>query len=241
MTTQKELQRWMVEARTNPQAEEAMLQALLSATLYAHIPKRQVPGRMRFIQFIRPDNGQTALPLFTSMAQAKVAVRRSERILAMPGRRLLELTRGALLLLNPNEERIALYPEEVDALLAGRPLGTYINEKVEADIQVVATAPSMDIEEVRSRLQSLYERLQTVEACFAVEIDPSPNYEGPSILLGITVPQVDVERVLRATLVTLQDVIPHLGMPLLITGLSPSKAMDAMYSEGVVLYSKAAM
>jgi len=45
--------------------ENAFFKALLDATLYAHVPVKQVRGRVRFIQFVRPDNGQTVLPIFT--------------------------------------------------------------------------------------------------------------------------------------------------------------------------------
>ena len=55
-------------------AEDAFFRALLKSTVYAHIPLApSPPGRMRFVQFVRPDNGQTVLPFFSDREQAEVA------------------------------------------------------------------------------------------------------------------------------------------------------------------------
>ena len=53
-------------------AEDAFFKALLDATVYAHVPiEGAPPGRMRFIQFLHPGNGQTVLPFFSDRAQAE--------------------------------------------------------------------------------------------------------------------------------------------------------------------------
>lgn len=47
-------------------AEEAFFKALLNCTVYAHVPVEPAPpDRMRFVQFVRPDNSQTVLPFFS--------------------------------------------------------------------------------------------------------------------------------------------------------------------------------
>lgn len=51
----------------------------------------------------------------------------------MAGRRLLELTRGATLMLNPNRDHLTFYPPEIGALLEGRPLGVFLQETLEVD------------------------------------------------------------------------------------------------------------
>jgi hypothetical protein len=100
--------------------------ASLNATVYAHVPMEGPPeGVMHFIQFIRPDNGLTMLPLFSDKGQAEEAANKAALIVAMSGRDLFELTRGASLMLNPNVDAIALYPPGVTALLEGRPLGSF--------------------------------------------------------------------------------------------------------------------
>lgn len=49
---------------------------------------------MRFLQFVRPDNGQTVLPFFSERAQAEAAAGNAALIVAMSGRDLFELTGG---------------------------------------------------------------------------------------------------------------------------------------------------
>ncbi|WP_430390919.1 SseB family protein [Dyella sp. 20L07] len=89
----------------------------MEATLYAHIPRKRVPGRLCFCQFIHPEDGRTLLPIFTDKATATWAANGKVWVLAMRARTLLELTLGAILVLNPNEERCILYPEEIVVLL----------------------------------------------------------------------------------------------------------------------------
>lgn len=121
--TPKKLAQLLAAARTtaqgvNPEhAQQQFFKALLDATVYAHVPVGSPPrGVMRFIQFIRPDNGQTALPFFSDKGQAEAAANKTALVVAMSSRHLFELTRGASLMLNPNVDAIALYPPEVTAL-----------------------------------------------------------------------------------------------------------------------------
>ena len=104
MASAKRLQDLLQAARqsTGPneiaRAEDAFFKALLKSTVYAHVPLApSPPGRMRFVQFVRPDNGQTVLPFFSDREQAEFAAGNVRAIIAMAGRELLELTRGATL------------------------------------------------------------------------------------------------------------------------------------------------
>src|SRR5580698_4725069 len=100
--------------------EEAVFKALLDSTVFAHVPAGPVPpGRIRFIQFVRPDNKQTVLPFFSDRTQAEEASAGKVGVVAMSGRRLFELTQGATLMLNPNLDQVVLYPPEISALLTG--------------------------------------------------------------------------------------------------------------------------
>jgi hypothetical protein len=113
------LERLMAHAVQDSRHEQAFFQALLKAIVYAHMPAsdRLDGERIRFVQFHRPDNGALVLPFFTDEKKARRALGTSERVIALSGRRLLELTRGATLMLNPNDNRCVLYPEEIDTFL----------------------------------------------------------------------------------------------------------------------------
>lgn len=100
-------------------------------------------GLRIFIQFIRPDNGQTALPFFSDKGQAKAAANNTALVMAMSGRHLFELIRGASLRLNPNVDAIALYPPEVTALLEGRLLGSFTIGEMPAETEFLIGPPSV--------------------------------------------------------------------------------------------------
>lgn len=116
MTTVAELQRLKQRALADPTCEVDYLRALLDATLYAHAPLSDDSGKQHFLMFTRPDR-VTVIPLFTDLAQAQDAARNAARVVAVQGRQMLEATRGATLMLDPNDVGMTLYPEEVASLL----------------------------------------------------------------------------------------------------------------------------
>jgi len=82
--------------------------------------------------------GLLALPFFTEEAKANFAAQVVARVVRMTGRQLMELTRGATLLLNPNDTpHCALYPEEIEALL---------------DTGAVATVEAVTVDERQVRI-----------------------------------------------------------------------------------------
>lgn len=118
MISESELEERLEQARGNPEAEQEFFRCLLDATVHAHASISDDSGKFRLIQFKHPD-GFDALPFFTSQSKAAVAAGRSARIVTFTGRELLEMTRGATLMLNPNDGGAVLYPEEIESLLKG--------------------------------------------------------------------------------------------------------------------------
>jgi len=97
--------------------EPAFFRAMLEATLYAHAPLER-SERLRLVMFKSPDDGEYVVPVFTDEAKAKFAARGNVRVVAMMGRSLLNVTQGAVVMLNPNDARCTIYPEEISELLA---------------------------------------------------------------------------------------------------------------------------
>ena len=116
MISESELEEHLERARGNPEADQEFFRYLLDATVYAHAPISDDSAKFRLIQFKHPD-GFDALPFFTSASKAAVAAGNSARIVTFTGRELLEMTRGATLMLNPNDGGAVLYPEEIESLL----------------------------------------------------------------------------------------------------------------------------
>ena len=106
-------------ASQDKREEPEFFRALLDATVYAHISVKDRTDlkRLRFIQFAHPQNGQLLLPFFTDETKAREGIGADRAVFPTSGRVLFELTRGATLMLNPNDQGCILYPEEVVTLL----------------------------------------------------------------------------------------------------------------------------
>ena len=180
--------------------EPDFFRALLDAKVYAHIPKGDPRGRLRMIQFVLPTR-QWALPFFSELEQAITAAGRTAQVIAMTGRQLFELTRGATLVLNPNSVSCTLYPEEIAALLDHDEVAIIERlEYSEASMQVEALeqAPSWLLD----ALVSLCAQLAYVEAAYLAEIH---SLSGSGILVVLAVPTENIERAARATTTALQS------------------------------------
>lgn len=111
--------------------EPAFFRALLDATLFAHTPKVEPPGRRQFVMFKSPDDGQYVIPVFTDRTKADWAARGNVRVLEVKGRDLFDLARGTALMLNPNDARCTLYPEEIERLLRDGTVASVQKWKIE--------------------------------------------------------------------------------------------------------------
>ncbi|APO97678.1 hypothetical protein BJD13_00345 (plasmid) [Xanthomonas perforans] len=103
-------------ARGSAIEERAFFHRLMDAIVYVHAPVSDDAPTPRLVQFRHPD-GFDAIPFFTSLDKAQAASSAAVRILGVSGRELLTGTRGATLMLNPNDGGVVLYPEEVAAFL----------------------------------------------------------------------------------------------------------------------------
>lgn len=242
MTTDK-LAQLLAAARATPpgespeQAQEAVFRALLDATVYAHVPLEPPPkGVMRFIQFVRPDNGQTVLPFFSDREQSDAAASKKILSVAMSGRSLFELTRGATLMLNPNLDAVALYPPEVVALLEGRALGFFRKDEVAEDTKVLTGRPSISTAELNGMLRSLFEREATVRAAFLAEVHRQDECAEIFLLLTVVVAQAHQERILQLATLAFKTEALQLGLPLSMRFFAPDVPLDEFCHSGVQIF-----
>ena len=218
-------------------AEDAFFRALLKSTIYAHVPLApSPPGRMRFVQFVRPDNGQTVLPFFSDREQAEFAAGNVRAIIAMAGRELLELTRGATLMLNPNVDQIALYPAEVDAILAGQSIGTFSKEVMTESEQVGACPPSCPPDALTLALREHFATEPLVRAAYLVELHRGPEFAGISLFLGIVVAPAHHERLLQLTTLWIQPALRDLTLPLSVVLCNPDEELPEIFHQGIQFY-----
>jgi hypothetical protein len=228
-------------AASNPadiaSAEQVFYNALMEATVYAHVPAEPAPpDRIRFIQFIRPDNGQTVLPFFSDRGQAEVAGDGTAAIVAMAGRRLFELTRGATLMLNPNRDQLTFYPPEIGALLEGRPLGVFSHETLEVDEQVGLCLPSVPTDALVLALRDLFEREPSVRAGYLVEVHRGPDLSDVFLLLTLVVTKGNNERMVQLTTLELGSVSPPPELPVTMTCVLPDEPLPELCHHGIQFY-----
>lgn len=219
-------------------AEQAFYEALLEATVYAHVPVEPAPpDRIRFIQFIRPDNGQTVLPIFSDRGQAEVVAAAGKvAIVAMAGRRLFELTRGATLMLNPNRDQLTLYPPEIGALLEGRPLGAFAKASLGANEQAGVCLPSVPTDALVLALRGLYEREPSVRAAYLAEIHRGSDGSDVFLLLTLVVTKGNTERMVQLTTLELHSVASPLALPVTMTCVSPDAPLPELCHHGIQFY-----
>jgi hypothetical protein len=239
------LEKLLVAARSTlqgpdaEQAQNAVLKALLDATVYAHVPiEGAPPGRMRFIQFIRPDNGQTVLPFFSDRAQAEQPQRTDASIVAMSGRRLFELTRGATLMLNPNLDQVTLYPPEIVALLEGRELGYFAKQTLEGGLSVGACPPTVSTDDLGTALLRLFEEEQTVRSAYLTEVHREGEHAEVFLLLTVVAAPAHHERLLQLATLALKTHSTDLDLPLSIFFVAPDAPLPEVCHAGIQFYGR---
>lgn len=222
----------------NPEyAQDAFFKALLNATVYAHVPMESPPeGVMRFIQFIRPDNGQTMLPFFSDKGQAEEAASNAALIVAMSGRDLFELTQGASLMLNPNVDAIALYPPEITAILEGRALGSFAMDEISAETEVLIGPPSVSTVALNMILRNLFQQEATVKAAFLTELHRQDESAAVILLLTVVAAKAHQERLLQLVALAFKTEALELALPLDMRFLAPDESLDKICHSGVQIF-----
>lgn len=238
----KKLAQLLAAARTtqsvNPEhAQQQFFKALLEATVYAHVPVESPPrGVMRFIQFIRPDNGQTMLPFFSDKGQAEEAASNAALIVAMSGRDLFELTQGASLMLNPNVDAIALYPPEITAILEGRALGSFAMDEIPAETEVLIGPPSVSTVALNMILRNLFQQEATVKAAFLTELHRQDESAAVILLLTVVAAKAHQERLLQLVALAFKAGALKLALPIDMRFLEPGESLDEICNGGVQIF-----
>lgn len=156
--------------------------------------------------------------------------------MAMAGRRLFELTRGATLVLNPNLDAVVLYPPEVTAILEGRELG-YFAQQEPIDNEAVHTGPpSVPTNEVDEVLRELFDREATVKAAYLVEVHTQGSKAEVFILLAIIAPSAAKERLLQLVTLALKTKSPRMDLPLSIAFINLGEALPDFCHRGIQFY-----
>lgn len=207
-----------------PARERDFLRALLGARLFVLLPMSDDSGNLHFLMFTRPD-GLTVVPVFTSLPLARASAGNGARVAELRGRELFEATRGATVMLDPNEVGMTLYPEEVAALL---------DEGVATVAPIAFDGPGVELFPAHLRyawLMDVLERalapVESVDRFHLAAARPKGGTGDPDRLLVIVaVPDAFAERTARAIAVALEGMrqTPDLPIDLSTYSADPQRA-----------------
>jgi hypothetical protein len=128
-------------------------------------------------------------------------------------------------MLNPTDEGYVLYPEEIAALLAERPIGSFTTEHTTEDESVGIATPSVPTAALRSVLAAYCATEPLITAGYLVEVHRGSNLEEISLLVDLVAPKAAAERVTRACIAVVQPVVSSLELPLLMTSHEPGEEL----------------
>lgn len=192
--------------------EPDFFRALLDATVYAHAPLNDSSERLRLVMFKSPDDGELVVPVFTDAAKAEFAARGNVRIVPLTGRTLFEITRGAILMLNPNDARCTLYPEEINELLAS---GTVVSVSKDQFVENGARCYKLDKlpRPLKKALKKSLPDIRGVEVAYVAGLKwREPNLPD-SVVIALGGHPDRAEREARAVATALHRTIDALDQP----------------------------
>lgn len=196
INNQPNLEELIHASLTNPQKEREVFRALLDHIVYVLMPFDDKPGRMRFVQFEHPDR-KMFIPVFTDRAKAQFAARGNTRVTPMSGRTAMELTRGATLMIDPNDTNCMLYPEEVEVLLKDGEIAPIQKDTWRDSVGLVGSAvdaPGW----LTEALSNVCGKMEAIESAYLIRVAPVEEPTRTRLLVVLGVEDVDAERACRA-------------------------------------------
>jgi hypothetical protein len=213
-----ELERLLDLACAEPGYAPEFYRCVLVSEVYALIPivgHGMDEGKIRFVMWRGADGGDV-VPYFTSLDMLQIALQPGWQGFKLNGRRLLEATRGATVVLNPNERASCrLSPAEVALLLdtgaVARPEPGTLTEDPVREFQAVATPPAATLHS----LSVLFSRHASVQRAYLAYCFPPEEPEARRYMIVIRMDDSDTERLVRESAQVMQDVPPDLGMDMI--------------------------
>jgi len=235
MLTQEEIESSMLECAADSRLESKFLRDLLNATVYAFLPINDDHPRLRVVMFRQPSDGLHFIPFFTSEWQALEALGDDRKLFVCGGRTLLEATRGATLILNPNRESFTIYPEEVEALLTTGFVANVSSTRLEQPKQICARSPEPIPEKLVSLLKELYGSLLYIASARLLETWSPENPGARTLIICLEVRPPHAERAARATANALQTPQTDWGTNIDILSSNPGERRD-LFDLGLLIY-----
>lgn len=205
--SQSHLEHLFEQAHSSHLNEAEFYIHLLQARVFVHVPVSHDAKDARLIQFRHPD-GFDAIPVFTSAQRCARAASAAVKAIQLPCIELLNATRGATLMINPNDGGPVLYPEEIDSLLVKGTLEPF--EKLEPaggtwDVRPAQNPSMRVVEAVRTGASSA----SFIKQIYLLEKRETDSEE-LVLLVYIGAESGYLERAARHLVQVLQDLQPRL-------------------------------
>jgi hypothetical protein len=207
------LERLLDLATNEPGYAPEFYRGLLTSEVFALVPEvghGLEEGKLRFVMWHGAD-GSTIIPYFSSVQSLEKALQPGWQGVKLTGRTFLQLTRGATVVLNPNEAAYCcLSPIEVTLLLetgavANPERATQMGGSMRA-FQVVETPPAATL----LSLSVLFAQHASVRRAYLVYCYPPDQPEVRCYLIVIRMDDQGAEQLVRESAQVLLDVPPDL-------------------------------
>lgn len=191
---------------------------LLDSEVYALLPAEGNgldEGKARFVMW-NDATGARVIPFFSSRAAVRRVLTKALIAFRLKGREFLELTRGATIVLDPNEPASCrLNPHEVMALLGtgavSSPQAADPSERGERALQAVERPPGATLQS----LSVLFAQYPSIHRAYLVFCWPPEQPEARCYLVAVRMDRSDQERLVRESAQVMDDVPPGLNMDLM--------------------------
>ena len=191
---ENELERALMEAASNMSARPEFYRLLLASNLIVigKVEGRTPAGQESFVSSgdrVQIASGQhkgnAFIPVFSSLQRLQTYAQRETEYVALNGRALLEMTRGALLILNPGSEYgKELLPEEIHGLMDPAAPSRMTIQK---DTQVLIGQPAVYPQALVDALKAAFAARSDVLAAYLVQIAFPSAEQPPHPLIGVEI------------------------------------------------------
>jgi hypothetical protein len=188
-----DLEKSLMNAATNPASRPQFYRDILESDIYVinhqddkvNIQNNVLQGGTQLnIQSFERD-GKVWLPIFTSLQRLEEFIRSDSNYLRMRGKDFFEITRGANVLLNPNQEYgKEFFPQEIEQMLHGsifQPTKTYTAQK---DTKVLIGQPAVYPQELVKVLSAYFAKNPLVNKAY-LALMSNPEDDKPHLLIAI--------------------------------------------------------
>ncbi len=234
-----ELQRLLELACTEPAYGPTFYRCLLESEVYALVPApiHRPDDRVRFIMWKGAD-GIQVLPYFASREQIGRVLTAGTEAFKIRGRLLLERTRGATLVLNPNEPYdCRLSAGEIDALLRTGAVSAPESYRVEQETTVAFDTPKCMPQALIHSLIVLYAQHPSVLRAYLVTFWPIDDPEKQTYLIGLRLSDdAFAEQIVRESSAVMQDVPPDLPTDVVTFSADDDSTLQGMAKVSAPFY-----